>query len=314
MCPDRCPIWASLFIIYTTYKSQKVSFELGSKVLEVCEFLCFLLNQTDTENFNNLRNNKIRKLRNLSNKIPISWKDKVLQSDNCYVTIIPNQTVNLNGTDLYIKNLPRDQIYKHLITHKTRLPTGLLRWREDIELSDVETKNAFTFARLCSKSVFDHIFQYKIVTQILPTSKYLNRYRVLDSDICRRCDQSQDTVLHNLWQCALVVPYMAKIFQFLKIDFKVEQNITFKTYLFGFNNALGLNHILLELKKETFYNWNANLSVVAFCEHFIVKIRKIMIKEKEIMITNEHYGDYVEKWKMFTNIYDFNGPDKQIIY
>ena len=107
---------------------------------------------------------------------------------------------------------------------------------------------------------------------------------------------------------------MARIFRFLKIECKVEQNITFKTYLFGFNNALGLNHILLELKKEIFYNWNASLSVDAFCEHFIVKIRKIMIKEKEIMITNEHYGDYVEKWKMFTNIYDFNGPDQQIIY
>jgi hypothetical protein len=39
-----------------------------------------------------------------------------------------------------------------------------------------------------------------------------------------------------------------------------------------------------------------------------------MIKEKEIMITNEHYGDYIEKWKMFTNIYDFNGPDQKIIY
>jgi hypothetical protein len=32
-------------------------------------------NNKPLENFNNLRNNKIRKLRNLSNKIPISLKD-----------------------------------------------------------------------------------------------------------------------------------------------------------------------------------------------------------------------------------------------
>ena len=105
---------------------------------------------------------------------------------------------------------------------------------------------------------------------------------------------------------------MAKIFQFLKIDCTVEQNITLKTYLFGFNNAF--NHILLELKKDIFYKWNANLSDVTFCEHFIVKIRKIMIKEKDIMITNEHYDEFVEKWKMFTTIYDFNGLDQQIIF
>ena len=242
----------------------------------------------------------------------MAWKDKVFQSDNCYVT--PNQTVNLNGTNFYMKSLPRVQIYKQLITHKTRLPAGLLRWRDEIELSDNEIKIAFTFARLCSKSVFDHIFQYKIVTQILPTSKYLKRYQVLDSDICRRCDQTQDTVLHNLWHCALIVPYMAKIFELLKSDCKIEQNITLKTYLFGFDNALGLNHILLELKKEISYNWNTNISVVAFCEHFMAKIRKIMIQENEIMITNEHYDEYVKKWKLFTNIYDFNGPDQQIIY
>ena len=107
---------------------------------------------------------------------------------------------------------------------------------------------------------------------------------------------------------------MAKIFQFLKRDCKIEQTITLKTYLFGFNNALGLNHILLELKKEIFYNWKANIGVVTFCEYCMVKVRKIMIKEKEIMIANEHYQNFVEKWKSFTSIYDFNGPDQQIVY
>jgi hypothetical protein len=265
------------------------------------------------ENFNYLRNNKIRKLRNLSNKIPLVWKDKVLQSDNCFVTISPHNMVNLNGTDVYLNNIPGDQIYRQLIGHKTRLPTGLLRWREDIELSDTDIKVAFTFARLCSISVFDHVFQYKILTRILPTNKYLKRYQVQDSDICSRCELSQDTVLHNLWQCALIVPYVAKISRFLKIDCKVDENITMKPYLFGFKHAIGLNHILLELKKEIFYNWSANISVVTFCEHFMVKIKKIMVKEKEVMISNDHFGDYFDKWKQFTAIYDFLGPDQQII-
>ena len=47
---------------------------------------------------------------------------------------------------------------------------------------------------------------------------------------------------------------------------------------------------MLELKKEILYNWNANISISTFCEHFMVKVRKIMIKEKEIMITNEQYN------------------------
>ena len=113
--------------------------------------------------------------------------------------------------------------------------------------------------------------------------------------------------------CANSSIYVAKISQFLKRDCKVNEIITMKPYLFGLKNAIGLNHILLELKKEIFYNWNANISVVTFCEHFMVKIKKIMVKEKEVMISNDHFGDYFGKWKQFTAIYDFLGPDQQII-
>ena len=120
-------------------------------------------------------------------KIPFSWSNKVLQSPDCYVTIIPCNIVNLNGTDIFLKNLTGDIIYKQLITNKTRLPTGLQHWMEEFEVSDDDIKLAFTFARTCSTSIFDHMFQYKIITNILPTNDYLYRYQVLDSDTCSRC-------------------------------------------------------------------------------------------------------------------------------
>ena len=55
-------------------------------------------------------------------------------------------------------------------------------------------------------------------------------------------------------------------------------------YLFGFKDNKGLNHILIELKKELFYNWDVNVEVDAFCERFLVKIIKLMVKEKHIML------------------------------
>ena len=81
------------------------------------------------ENYNNLRNNKIRKLRNIANKIPLVWRDKITQSDNCFVTVLPYHTVNLNGFDIQLRTLAADNIYSLLIADKIRLPTGLLRWR-----------------------------------------------------------------------------------------------------------------------------------------------------------------------------------------
>ena len=257
--------------------------------------------------YNNLRHNKIRKLQNLINKIPNDYKITILNSVHKNVTVIPCQTVNLNSRDQYLKNIAADQIYTFLIADKTRLPTGLLRWLDQFVLSDAEIKLAFTFARKCSQSIFDHVFQYKILTNILPTNKYLYNYQIADSNLCSKCLSEQDTVLHSLWSCTLKVPYVAKILQFLERDCNV-------TDIFGFKDNIGLNHILLELKKEIFYNWSEGVGEVTFCERFITKMRIIMIKEKQIMIEKDNFEHYIEKWNNFREIYDFLGPDQQIIY
>ena len=122
-----------------------------------------------------------------------------------------------------------------------------------------------------------------------------------------------DTVSHCLWPCQLLVPYVDKIVNFLKRTCKVKENIGIKSYLFGFKTNPALNHILLELKKEFMYSFDKNVGAVTFCEHFFEKIRKIMIKEKACIKTDKMYKQFVEKWKDFTAIYDFRGPDLNII-
>ena len=116
----------------------------------------------------------------------------------------------------------------------------------------------------------------------------------------------------NMWSCPLLVPYVEEIINFLKNDCNVIEDISFVQYLFGFGNNEGLNHILLELKKELFYNWDENVSVGTFCERFQVKVRKLMIKEKQIMLLNNKFEEYLNKCKTFLPIYDFLGPDRQI--
>ena len=175
--------------------------------------------------------------------MPNNCKITILHSEHKIVTVIQCQPVNLNSRDQYLKSIAADQIYSWLIADRTRFPTGLLRWLDQFVLSDAEIKLAFTFARKCSQSVFDHVFQYKILTNILPTNKYLNNYQIVDSSICSKCLLEQDTVLHSLWSCTLKVPHVAKILKFLKINCNVKENITFQHYIFGFKDNIGLNHI-----------------------------------------------------------------------
>ena len=60
----------------------------------------FPKNQPLTQ-FNGLRNIKIRKLRNIKDKIPQGWQDKILNSRSCFITVIPHQKLNLQGSDIF---------------------------------------------------------------------------------------------------------------------------------------------------------------------------------------------------------------------
>ena len=116
---------------------------------------------------------------------------------------------------MFFENIKPEQIYYYLIEPKIKLPAGLQHLLEDMGLTESEIKTGFSFAQKCSKSTFDQMFQYKIMTQILPTNKYLHQYRVVEANLCCKCNIMPDTVLHRLWQCQALVPFRDKIFVFL---------------------------------------------------------------------------------------------------
>ena len=216
--------------------------------------------------------------------------------------------------DYFIQHMGTDRIYQTLISSIKKVPIGVLRWREQLTLTEQQLRTSLTFAKLCSSSVFDQVFQYKIVTQILPTNKYLKRYQIEDSDLCSRCLETVDTVHHNLWLCDRLTSYLSTCFEFLKDECNLVDTITVEKYLFGFGGMKmkGINHILLELKKHIFYNWNAEVGEIAFCELLKSKVKSVIIKEKIIAQSKDQLTLFNEKWEKYTAIYDYRGPDNQI--
>ena len=76
-----------------------------------------------------------------------------------------------------------------------------MNWCQDLMLSNEQIKIAFTHAKYCTKNVFKQVFQFKINTYILPTNEYLKRYKILNDDLCSRCLEECDTIMHKLWDC-----------------------------------------------------------------------------------------------------------------
>ena len=154
--------------------------------------------------------------------------------------------IHLKNSDVMVKALNSGNIYSKLVESKVRLPRGLLHWCEELQLTDEDIRTSLTFARHSSEQIFDHVFQFKIVTRILPTNQYLTRYRVKDSELCSRCLLEIDTVLHSTWSCERIAPFISHLVVFLTTQCTVAVDINMKTYLFGFqgNKFTGLNHIL----------------------------------------------------------------------
>ena len=236
-----------------------------------------------------------------------------MSSPSNFITVIPYQRINLQGNERFFNEITSKQIYQKLIERKIKPPAGLVHWYEEFDIDESDIAVGFTFSFKCTKSTFDRTFQYKIMTHILPTNQYLTRYRIRDSNICSKCDQLPDTVSHCLWSCQLLVPYINNFVEYLKLNCKIQENVGVVPYIFGFENNPALNHIFLELKKELFYNFDQNVSPVAFCEQVLNNIRKIMVKEKQCIKSDKMFDLYLEKWEKFTLIYDFRGPDLNIV-
>ena len=132
-----------------------------------------------------------------------------------------------------------------------------------------------------------------------------------DSDICHNCEIECDTIVHRLYDCETLSQIITTMFTFLKTNCNQSYSVSMIDFLFGKSGGeyLALNHTLLELKKNIFYSTTEDLNSPSFCELFFNKLRKLIIKEKRIFTENNKYEKFCEKWKDFTSIYDFRGPD-----
>ena len=120
-----------------------------------------------------------------------------------------------------------------------------------------------------------------------------------------------DTIVHRLYECEVVSRLLCQILNTLHRKCSQTKDISLVEYLFGKvgKKYLALNHVILELKKLIFYSDSTLLSYHGFTELFEYKVRALMIKEKKVFQRKNGYSIFEEKWRDFTYIYDFRGPD-----
>ena len=89
----------------------------------------------------------------------------------------------------------------------------------------------------------------------------------------------------------MVVGRADEVVKYLNENCITKWNFTLTEYLFGIPGfkGLGLNHILLELKKAIFYSKLNDLVSPTFTSKFLNQVRLLMIKGKAIFMKNDNY-------------------------
>ena len=266
-----------------------------------------------------LQNNGIprrlnRKIINIVKNIPLSWMGVINRANKAQIVINPGHKVYI-GTNIYaVSKLNSRLLYNKLISDKAILPRGLItNWCQELQLTTEEIQIAFTFAKLSTKNIFKQVFQYKLNVYILPTNEYLKRYRVVDSDLCSNCSIETDTVVHRLWESEKLADFLDNLLEKESIWTGRGRRINMKEYLFGIENQVGINHFWMEVKMYIFYNWKVELSTNSNINGLVSKIRRLIILEKNMSKSDISFDMFADKWKYFTDIYDFRGPDNAVL-
>ena len=90
------------------------------------------------------------------------------------------------------------------------------------------------------------VFQFRLLYRVIPTNKSLFTWKMINSNLCTFCNQTEETLMHLLWYCQTSNLIWSNLFNW------------FRTRT-GINIYLSVSNILLGLGKESTINVTLNM-------------------------------------------------------
>ena len=119
----------------------------------------------------------------------------------------PRPTRSTNMQSLTRSKKGSKDFYNVFLSEEFEEPSCKSIWTRKLSstLNDKIWENIF---RACHKSILDNgliWFQYKILYNILDTKYYLNKLKIIDSNLCSFCNQQPESIEHLFVHCEFVI-------------------------------------------------------------------------------------------------------------
>ena len=273
-------------------------YEKGIKFLE--HFFDFRINNYyDFETFRymfNLRSNDFLKYYNIIGNIPIIMENaiKTETSINVENEQLINKIVEIKKVNKYL--------YKIQIPQRTFLTKYEEKWERSLNVK-IDWKSHYVIPFKSTTDTSLRSFQYKFLTQILPTNKDLHNYKYKPSSLCDFCSSYVETIEHLFWECRYVQIIWNELIAFLNtknINITINLiDVCLGTFKGGVDN-ITVNYIIILMKHYIFRTKQTN-NIPAF-NSFINHLNSRIKVEQEIALLKDRSELHNRKWIKFTNL------------
>ena len=183
-----------------------------------------------------------------------------------------------------------------------RIHGKYIKWRQELGTEYDDTLTDFRNEHISLYKVTNvpkyRSFQYRLMQRSLVTNMDLERWNMVESNLCTFCAQTEETVLHLMWYCSQVQELWQEIFKYISNRYKGEilavrvTNIIFNSIVQKKCHAI--NFICL-ITKQYIYRQKCQKNMLQPVE-LIRQIKNLESIEKYIAVKNNRLSTHRKKW------------------
>ena len=231
--------------------------------------------------------------------IPQRWKEVMKQVEYDEVEFI-NETQRIICTN---KKVSAPIYHKLVGREKNDYDHGKITWQTELknDWDEAEWSEIRMHGYYLSRSTKLRSFQFKLLSKKLVTNVTRCKWDTEISPKCEFCKESDETLIHLLWECDITKLFWKKLQQWLKYTCKIDVNITVITMItnkFDGKHKEFIDTVIL-ITKQYVYACKClqeKPNVVTVAE----RIFRMYIAEKAIALQSNKMIKFEKKWKEYS--------------
>ena len=212
------------------------------------------------------------------------YKIALLSSRMCTAQIVYTSLVKA------LKENKKDSISRSTLENK---------WVRDVGSKHTDSLNDI---RKSTKNTYLQNLHYRILKRIIGTNTFLHRIGRAENSLCTFCKNSDETLVHLLWDCNNVQIFIENMEDYLRRELNVTLHINKQKWFFPcLENESQMNIILITVAKYTILRSKYNNSLPN-TRLFMAFLRLEVTKERGAAVRKNTVDDLKNKWGNILNI------------